>query len=182
MWKRILAIALVCVSLTLQGCVASGGGLKAYINEFNGYEFLYPNGWVQIAVDKNNGPDVVFRDLIEESDLVSVVVSDIKGSEKNLSELGSPEEVGVRLAKNVLAPEGSGRQAELVNASSRTLKDKEYYNFEYFISLPNAERHNLASVTVSRGKLFTLSIASAESDWSQHEATFKNVANSFSVY
>lgn len=180
MWKRILAIALVCVSLTLQGCVSAAGGLKAYVDDFDGYEFLYPNGWVQIKVA--NGPDVVFRDLIEESELVSVVVSDLKGTERELSELGTPDEVGIRLAKNVLAPEGSNRQAELINASSRTLKDKTYYNFEYYINLPNAERHNFASVTVSRGKLFTLSIAAPQADWSSQEATFKNVANSFSVY
>ena len=180
MWKRILAIALVCVSLTLQGCVSGAGGLKAYIDELDGYEFLYPNGWVQIQVDR--GPDVVFRDLIEESELVSVVVSDLQGSETELTQLGSPEEVGLRLAKSVLAPEGSDRQAQLMNSSSRTLKDKTYYNFEYYISLPNAERHNLASVTVSRGKLFTLSVASSEKDWSRQESTFQNVANSFSVY
>lgn len=180
MWKRILAIALVCVSLTLQGCVSGAGGLKAYIDDLDGYEFLYPNGWVQIQV--SNGPDVVFRDLIEESELVSVVVSDLQGPETELSQLGTPEEVGLRLAKNVLAPEGSNRQAQLMKASSRTLKDKTYYNFEYYISLPNAERHNIASVTVSRGKLFTLSIASPEQDWSRQESVFRNVANSFSVY
>jgi photosystem II oxygen-evolving enhancer protein 2 len=180
MWKRILAIALVCVSLTLQGCVSGAGGLKAYVDDMDGYEFLYPNGWVQIRVA--NGPDVVFRDLIEESELVSVVVSNLNGKETQLSELGTPEEVGIRLAKNVLAPEGSNRQAELINASSRTLMDKTYYNFEYYINLPNAERHNFASVTVSRGKLFTLSIAAPQADWSRQESIFKNVANSFSVY
>ncbi len=176
-----LAIALICVSLTLQGCVSGAGGLKAYVDDLDGYEFLYPNGWVQIQV--SNGPDVVFRDLIEESELVSVVVSDLQGQETELSQLGTPEDVGLRLAQNVLAPEGSNRQAQLMDATSRTLRDKTYYNFEYYINLPNdTERHNLASVTVSRGKLFTLSVASPEQDWSRQESTFRNVANSFSVY
>ncbi|MCM1984800.1 photosystem II reaction center PsbP family protein [Lyngbya confervoides BDU141951] len=180
MWKRIVAIALVCVSLTLQGCVAAGGGLKAYVNERNGYEFVYPNGWVQIQV--NNGPDVVFRDLIEESELVSVVVSNLTGNQTKLSDLGTPNEVGLRLATSVLAPPGSNRQAQLLSSSERVLGDRTYYNLEYYIDLPNAERHNLASVAISRGKLFTLSVSAPESDWSKLEATFKNVANSFAVY
>lgn len=168
------------MSLTLAGCVSGAAGLKSYVDDIDGYEFLYPNGWVPIQVA--NGPDVVFRDLIEETELVSVVVSDLQGAETELAELGTAQEVGERLAKTVLAPEGSGRQAELLSADTGTLNNKTYYKLEYYINLPNTERHNLASVAVSRGKLFTLSISAPQKDWDRLEPTFQNVVSSFSVY
>ncbi len=180
MWKRCLAIALVCISLVLTGCGSGTAGLKPYVDDVDGYEFLYPNGWVPIPV--NDGPDVVFRDLIEETELVSVVVSELKGTQTQLTDLGTAQEVGDRLAKTVLAPDGSNRQAELLSAQTGTLNDKTYYKLEYYVNLPNAERHNLASVAVSRGKLFTLSISAPQDHWERLKDTFEGVVNSFSVY
>jgi len=48
---------------------------------------LYPNGWLPVKV--SNGPDVVFHDLIETTENVSVVVSSVQG--KTLAELGTQE-------------------------------------------------------------------------------------------
>ncbi len=180
MWKRCLAIALVCVSLILTGCSSGATGLKSYVDDIDGYEFLYPNGWIPIQV--TNGSDVVLRDLIEETELVSVVVSDLQGTQKDLTELGTAQAVGERLAQTVLAPEGSNRQAQLLSADTGTLNDKTYYKLEYYLSLPNSERHNLSSISVSRGKLFTLSISAPQDHWNRLEETFQKVVNSFSVY
>ncbi|NCJ05887.1 photosystem II oxygen evolving complex protein PsbP [Synechococcales cyanobacterium C] len=179
MLKRIAIISLLVITFTLQGCVPGVSGLKAYVDSIDGYEFLYPNGWVQVAVE--NGPDIVFHDLIEETENVSVVVSDVPPGNQ-LTDLGSPSEVGQRLAQRVIAPPGSNRQAELVTAESRQVGDKTYYNLEYTVQLPIGQRHNLASVAVSRGKLYTLSISAPESRWPRLEQTFEKVAASFSVY
>jgi len=179
MLKPFAVACLILLSLMLHGCVSSGSGLQAYIDSTDGYEFLYPNGWVPIRVA--NGPDVVFRDLIEATENVSVVVSSVD-RDKTLSDLGGPSEVGQRLAKKVIAPPNSGREAELVSAVSRQLGPKTYYNLEYAIKLGDQERHNLSSVAVSRGKLYTLSVSAPEQRWSRVRSSFEQVANSFSVY
>jgi photosystem II oxygen-evolving enhancer protein 2 len=180
MVKRFLAIALVILSLTLQGCVAGVAGLKNYVDDIDGYEFLYPNGWVPIKT--SNGPDVVLRDLIEESDLLSVVISDLTGNSKTLADLGTPSEVGQRLVEKVFAPSGVYDAVTLISAEARTQGERTLYNFEYSVSLPSGDRHNLASVGVSRGKVFTLSISAPEDHWSKQAATFQQVVNSFKVF
>lgn len=180
MLKRIAVVLLVVLSLSLQSCVSAAAGLKGYVDSSDGYEFLYPNGWVPVRVD--DGPDVVFHDLIQETENVSVVISPVPDG-KTLEELGTPSEVGYKLSKNAIAPPDSGREAELVNAESKQIGDTTYYWLEYAVRLPNQqERHNLASVVVRRGKLFTLNLSATEGRWSKMEGLFHDVVSSFSVY
>lgn len=181
MLKRIAIVLLVIVSLSLQSCASAVLNLKSYVNTYEGYEFLYPNGWVQVKVD--NGPDVVFHDLIEEKENVSVVISPVSDNKKTLEEIGTPTEVGYRLSKNVIAPPDSGREADLISAKSRQIGDELYYLLEYAIKLPNqAERHNLTSAVVRRGQLFTFSLYTSESRWQKAQDLFRKVVNTFSVY
>ncbi|MEG3938188.1 MULTISPECIES: photosystem II reaction center PsbP [unclassified Microcoleus] len=179
MLKRIAALLLVVLSLTLTGCVSQVTGLKSHIDTGDGYQFLYPNGWLPIAV--SNGPDVVFRDLIQQTENVSVVISPVaKG--KTLADLGTPTEVGYKLSKNSLVSTDSGREAELISAEARESRSKSYYILEYAVKLPNQERHNLASVAVSRGKLFTINVSTTEERWPKVKEAFEKVVKSFSVY
>ncbi|MBD1995607.1 photosystem II reaction center PsbP family protein [Leptolyngbya sp. FACHB-541] len=180
MLKRIAVVLLVVLSLSLQSCVSAAAGLKGYVDSSDGYEFLYPNGWVPVRVD--DGPDVVFHDLIQETENVSVVISPVPAG-KTLQELGTPSEVGYKLSKNAIAPPDSGREAELVNAESKQIGDTIYYWLEYAVKLPNQqERHNLASVAVRRGQLFTLNLSTTEGRWPKMKALFQDVVSSFSVY
>lgn len=180
MLKRIAAILLVILSLSLTGCVSPGAGLKSFVDSTDGYQFLYPNGWLPVKV--SNGPDVVLHDLIETSENVSVVISPVPEG-KTLAELGTPGEVGYKLGKNAIAPPDSGREAELVNAGTLESGGKKYYVLEYAVKLANQqERHNLASVAVSRGKLFTFNASAPEKRWPKVRQTFEQVVNSFSVY
>lgn len=179
MLKRIAVLTLMLLSLTLHGCVSGAGGLKAYVDGADGYEFLYPNGWLPVKV--SDGPDVIFRDLIEETENVSVVVSPV-ASEQSLADLGTPSEVGQRLAQKVLAPANSGREAELISAEAYQSGSQDYYILEYAINLPGRQRHNLSSTTLSRGKLYTLSVSTPEQRWPRVQNILKDVVNSFSVY
>ncbi|MBD2777652.1 photosystem II reaction center PsbP [Iningainema tapete] len=182
MWKRITLILLLVLSFCLSNTsVASAvAGLKSYVDSTDGYQFLYPNGWVEVRVA--NGPDVVFHDLIEATENVSVVISPVPEG-KTLAQLGTPTEVGYKLGKNALAPEGSGRQAELVNAAEREVGGKTYYILEYAVKLPNnKQRHNIASVAVSRGKVFTFNASIPEKRWHKVKGLIENSVNSFSVY
>jgi photosystem II oxygen-evolving enhancer protein 2 len=181
MWKRIALMLLLVLSLGLSNPgVAAAAGLKSFVNTNNGYEFSYPNGWVQVKVA--NGPDVVFHDLIEISENVSVVISPVSEGE-TLAQLGTPTEVGYKLGKAALAPPESGRTAELVNAFERESEGKTYYFLEYLVKLPNQqERHNIASVAVSRGKLFTFNASIPERRWQKMKSALQEVIGSFLVY
>jgi photosystem II oxygen-evolving enhancer protein 2 len=181
MWKKIGLILLLVLSLSLSDVrVANAGGLKDFVDTTDGYQFSYPNGWVQVKV--GNGPDVVFHDIIEPSENVSVIISQVPGG-KSLTELGTPGEVGYKLGKSALAPEGSDRTAELVNAEQRQIQGKEYYKLEYLVTLPNKKkRHNLAVVSVSRGKLFTFNASVTDKRWSRVKSQMEDSVNSFQVY
>ncbi len=180
MLKRVLAIALVAAVLIITGCASLGAGLKGYVDSLDGYEFLYPNGWVSVKVA--DGPDVVFHDLIEPTENVSVVFSEVPDG-KSLAELGTATEIGYQLSKNAIAPPDSGREAELVDAGTKTSKDKTYYLLEYAVTLQGGQhRHNLASVAVSRGKLFTFNVSTTEDRWEQVGDTLEQVVKSFTVY
>jgi len=181
MFKRILAIALVCFSLSLTGCVSVGGGLNSFVDTADGYEFVYPNGWVQVSV--SNGADTVFHDMIEQSENISVVINPISNPNQTLSEIGTPTEVGYTLSKKAIAPEGSGRTAELINAESYEKGSNLYYWLEYAVELPNQQkRHDFASVTISRGNLFTLNVSTTEKRWEKAQQLLKQVVQSFKVY
>jgi photosystem II oxygen-evolving enhancer protein 2 len=179
MLKTIAALLLLVLSLGLHGCAAGVSGLKSYVDSIDGYEFLYPNGWLPVQV--TDGPDVVFHDLIERTENVSVVISSVPEG-KTLADLGTPGEVGYQLQKNAIAPPDSGRKAELVNAEVRESGDKSYYILEYSVTLPNEKRHNIATVAVSRDKLYTLNASTTEKRWGKMHDLFEQVAKSFSVY
>lgn len=179
MLKKIAVVLLLVLSLGLPGCATGVSGLKSYVDSIDGYEFLYPNGWRPIQV--TNGPDVVIHDMIESTENVSVVLNPVPEG-KSLADLGTPSEVGYELQKNAIAPPDSNRKAELINAESRQSGDKTYYILEYNVKLPNQERHNLASVAVSRGKLYTFNASTTEKRWSKMQGVLNQVVKSFSVY
>ncbi|TAF07832.1 MAG: photosystem II oxygen evolving complex protein PsbP [Nostocales cyanobacterium] len=181
MWKRIALILVLVFSISLSNpSVAAAAGLKSFVDSADGYQFLYPNGWLQVKVA--NGPDVVFHDLIEVSENVSVVISPVPDG-KTLTELGTPTEVGYKLGKAALAPVNSGRSAELINAGQKEVDGKTYYLLEYEVKLLNQQkRHNISSVAVSRGKLFTFNASVPEKRWQKLQRTIDELVNSFTVY
>ncbi len=178
MLKRLAAIVMIVLSLSVQSCTSTSESLKSYVDTVDGYEFLYPNSWVPVAV--KNGPDLVLHDLIEETENVSVIINPVPDG-KTLKQLGTPSEVGYKLSKNAIAPLDSGRQAELVKAEAHEVGGKTYYLLEYAVQLPTQARHNLASVVVERGQLFTFNLSTTEQRWAKAKDTFQDVVNSFSV-
>lgn len=182
MLKSWLAATLVVVGMVLAGCSAGVGGLKQYVNSAAGYQFFYPNGWVPVEVkDASEGVDVVFRDIIERSDNLSAIVSRVPKN-KTLENLGTPSDVGYRFLKQTNASAPAGRETELIRAGSYEIETKPYYLLEYAVKLPDGQRrHNIASVAVSRGKLFTFNVSTTEDRWERVRDYFEAVAKSFSV-
>lgn len=177
MLKRFAAL-LVVLALGLQGC-ASGTSLQSYNDSYEGYEFKYPTGWV--AAEVPDGPSTVFHDIINTSENVSVVISPVSGG-KTLPDIGTPTEVGYKLSKSITSQSTDDRNVELVNAQSFEVGDKLYYILEYIANLPSGARHDLASVIVRRGQLYTFNASIPEQRWEKLKDTMKQTVASFSVY
>lgn len=177
---RIVArlLLLVLVVLHISTTPAQAASLKPHIDTGDGYKFLYPNGWVEIAA--KNAADVVYHDLIDPTENISVVISQVSGG-KTLADLGSPTEVGYKLGSKAIAPPGSGREAELTNAESQEVQGKTYYFLEYLVKIGGQQRYNLASVVVSRGKLFTCNASATAKRWPKMKNTLQEVIHSFNV-
>ena len=184
MFHRLTTIILVLFwSLGLFGCAAQTGGMPKYTSLEKGYEFVYPNGWIKVEVENASpGVDVVFRDLIERSENLSLIISNT-GDNQTLGELGTPTEVGYRFMKQVNQDPQLNRTAELISASTREDdQHNTYYILEYQVTPPSGSvRHNLATVVVSENKLYTLNLASSQQRWHQVKTLFEAVVNSFSV-
>ncbi len=182
MFKSLVAALLIIVSLALSSCSLGVGAMQSYVNPAQGYEFLYPNGWIPVDVkNASAGVDVVLRDLVERTENLSVIVSDVPG-DKKLEDLGTPTDVGYRFFKNVNNNPELNRQTEFLRAESHENNGKTYYILEYAVDLPGERpRHNLASVAVSKGKLFTFNLSTTESRWKKVKDVFEVAVNSFSV-
>jgi photosystem II oxygen-evolving enhancer protein 2 len=172
---RLVALLL---ALVLVGCSAAAAGLNGFQSPDGRYAFLYPTGWTRVQV--SNGPQVVFHDLINSDETLSLVISEVTAG-SDLTSLGSAVAVGESLRRNVIAPEGSGRQAELVQADERQSDGRTFYDLEYTVHLEDRDRHELATVVVDRGRLYTFAASTNEIRWGKVKDLFRQVVTSFSL-
>jgi photosystem II oxygen-evolving enhancer protein 2 len=168
--------------LTLAGglgaCSAAAAGLQSFQSPDGRYAFLYPTGWNRVQV--SGGPQVVFHDLINSDETLSLVISEVN-STNDLANLGTAEAVGEKLRQVVIAPDGSGRQAELVEARERELAGRTFYDLEYSVHLADRNRHELATVVVDRGRLYTFAASTNEARWPKVRELFERVISSFNL-
>ena len=182
MLKSFFAGLLIVLSLVISSCSTGVSGLQSYVNTSKVYEFLYPNGWIPVTLGASarKTVDVVFRDLVERTENLSVIINEVP-DDKTLEDLGSPSEVGYRLLKVINSTPESER-AELIRAESRENNDQKYYLLEYEENLPEqGPRHNIASVAVSRGKIFTFNLSTPQRRWDKVKDSFEVAAKSFTV-
>ncbi|MBD2260661.1 photosystem II reaction center PsbP [Pseudanabaena sp. FACHB-2040] len=176
--KKWLALLLTLVlAIGSQSCASAGTGLRSFSNQYEGYEFMYPNGWTEVKVP--GAADVVFHDIVHETENVSVVISNVPEG-KTLQDLGTPTEMGYKLSKSITAIAGD-QDVELVSAQEISAGDKTYYILEYVADLPSGVRHNLASVIVRRGRLFTFNASTQENRWERVKDLMKQSVASFKV-
>jgi len=173
--RSLLALGLV---LVLVSCSAAAAGLNSFQSPDGRYAFLYPTGWTRVQVTE--GPQVVFHDLINADETLSLVVSDVNET-NDLENLGSAVAVGEKLRRVVIAPEGSGREAELVEAREREDGGRTFYDLEYAVHLPDRDRHELATVVVDRGRLYTFAASTNELRWPKVQGLFHQVITSFTL-
>ena len=170
-------LLLIILCFTISAC--SGGinaGLETYQSPDGRYAFLYPTGWTRVKVD--GGPEIIYHDLINSNETLSLVVSNV---DKNvdLEQLGSPNEVGQTLIDKVIAPEGSGRSVILVDSNKREGSNHIFYDLEYQLKINEQDRHELATVVLDRGTLYTFAVGTNEDRWNKVDQLFTNVIRSF---
>ena len=128
----------------------------------------------------SNGPRVVFHDLIHSDETVSLIINTID-QDNDLEELGSAVAVGERLRREVIATAESGRTAELVEAGEREVNNHTFYDLEYAVHLEDRDRHELATVVVDRGRLYTLATSVNEDRWDKVSDLCGRVVRSLSL-
>ena len=170
-------VALVLAGL-LVACSAAAAGLNGFQSPDGRYAFLYPTGWTRVQV--SGGPQVVFHDLINSDETLSLVISEVNPT-NDLEKLGSAVAVGEQLRRTVIAPDGSGRQAELVEASERQEGPRTFYDLEYAVHLEDRDRHELATVVLDRGRLYTFAASTNEIRWAKVKDMFRQVVTSFTL-
>ncbi|MFQ3585238.1 MAG: photosystem II reaction center PsbP, partial [Cyanobacteriota bacterium] len=109
---RMLLLLCLCLSLLTSAC-AGASNLRAYSDPSGAFAFAYPNGMVAVNLGPGKGPAVLLRDLVYDSENVSLMIAPFDKGE-TIADLGSPDEVGTLVAEKILAPEGSGRSATLL--------------------------------------------------------------------
>ncbi len=173
-------VSLILIVSCLSACNAGvTSGLEAFQSTDGRYGFFYPTGWTRIALQ--GGPEVVFHDLINSDETLSLVVSDVS-EDVQLENFGSPLQVGERLMSDLLANDGGGRQVELLDANSRDVDGHVFYDIEYVIHLPERDRHELATVVVDHGSLFTFAAGTSDVRWDKVDNLFRRVIQSFSFF
>jgi photosystem II oxygen-evolving enhancer protein 2 len=138
---------------------------------------------VRVIVDTNDSDQsttVVLRDLVYETENVSLMIAPFDRAD-HIQDMGSPEEVGQRVAAKILAPEGSGRTATLLSTSQIEDQGQVYYLFEYETRLGSQKRHETVGITIFRHRLYTLTASTIESRWSKVKNSFYGVAQSLRV-
>ena len=167
------------LALALGACAAGPtAGLQSYQSPDGRFAFLYPTGWTQVQV--SNVPRVVFHDLIHSDETVSLMINNVN-EENELTELGSAVAVGERLRREVIATAGSGRTAELVEANEREVNNHTFYDLEYAVHLEDRDRHELATVVVDRGRLYTLATSVNEDRWEKVQDLCGRVVRSLNL-
>ena len=174
LFKNFLILS-ICFLLSACGGGLSAG-LEAYQSPDGRYGFFYPTGWTRVKVD--GGPEIIYHDLINSNETLSLVVSDVN-KDVELDQLGTPSEVGQTLIDKVIAPEGSGRSVKLLNANQREDEKHVFYDLEYELNLNEQDRHELATVVIDRGSLYTFAVGTNEERWNKVEKMFNNVIESF---
>ena len=175
-WRA--GVAALVLGVVLTSCSAAAAGLNSYQSPDGRYAFLYPTGWTRVQV--TGGPQVVFHDLINSDETLSLVISQVDADD-DLSQLGSPVAVGEKLRRTAIAPEGSGREATLVEARERQDNGHIFYDLEYTVHLSDRDRHELAMVVVDRGRLYTLAASTNEVRWPKVKGLFDQVIRSFNL-
>lgn len=107
---------------------------REYVDAFDGYSFKYPGNWIPV---RGAGADIFFRDPYILDENLSLEISSPSSSQyKSVQDLGSPQQAGQKVLKQLLTEFmstrlGVRRESNILSTSSRVADDgKLYYQVE----------------------------------------------------
>lgn len=153
---------------------AKQGGFVPVKDQGDAYQLLYPFGWQEVSV---GGQDVVYKDIIEPLESVSVSIT--PSDKDDITLYGEPVEVAKSLAETVLTP--PGQQVKVLRVNPRRAEDRNYLEFEFAAKSNTYIRLAIAVVTVANGKLYTLVTGANERRWDKVKDKLETIARSFVV-
>lgn len=182
-------VGILMIGLLISGFTVPLQGLSIYGGRSLGYEFYYPRRWNMAQSPQQ--VEVAFQEYGHPGENLSLVIGET-AIHRQLHDLGTPSEVGRTLLQQMVAPLGYARQAHLISAQDHRVDGKSYYILEISVQLPASsssiwnestiDRHNLASLTVDSGTIYTFNLSVSEERWSRDRELFKSVVNSFRVF
>lgn len=177
-WQSLIMVLLIGLVVGLSAC-SSIPNLRSFQDPGGRFAFAYPNGMVQVSTPQK-GPDVLLRDLVYETENINLMIAPFDQNDQ-IDQLGTPIEVGQRVAERIIAPSDSGRSAQLLNGGQLQRDGQTYYILEYSTHVGNQDRHELMTLTLKHHQLYTLTASTTETRWPQVKDSFYAVAQSLKV-
>jgi photosystem II oxygen-evolving enhancer protein 2 len=144
-----------------------GGLLEAFQDGSRSIRIMAPSGWNKF--DGEVGAyDVKWQDLVDPTENIKISSSPVKSTTESVALLGPVRDVGTSLAAK--------RNAKLLAASARQTDGVLFYDFDFAI---NDGTHQLLTLCVCKGKLWSLDASAKERRWDKRSELYKNVVGSF---
>lgn len=144
------------------------GGLLERFQDSRGIVILAPSGWNKF--DGEVGAyDIKWQDLVDPRENVKISSTPVKSTTTSISVLGEDvQELGQKLAAK--------RNAKLIKAEERLTEGILFYIFEFAI---NDGTHQLLSLSVNKGRIWSLDANTTEKRWPKREEMYYNIIGSF---
>merc|ERR1719445_1223174 len=140
-----------------------GGLLEKYQDIPRGWSILAPSGWNKF--DGEVGAyDTKWQDIVQPNENIKLSTTPVKSTTTSIDVLGDVEALGESLAVK--------RNSKLIKAVERQTEEVLFYDFEFAI---NDGTHQLLTLCVKKGKIWSLDASSSEKRWSKRKELYENV-------
>lgn len=145
-----------------------GGLLERYQDSTRGISILAPSGWNKFEGEVG-AYDLKWQDLVDPKENVKISSTPVKSTTTSISALGTDiQAIGENLAAK--------RNAKLIRAEERLTEGILFYIFEFAIG---DGTHQLLSLSVNKGKIWSVDANTTEKRWSKRQEMYYNVIGSF---
>jgi len=144
-----------------------GGLLEYYQDGIRGWSMFVPSGWNKFEGEVG-AYDTKWQDVVQPIENIKLSSNPVKSTTTSISALGDVKDVGASLA--------SKRNAKLMKAEERQTEGILFYDFEFAI---NDGTHQLLTLCVNKGKVWSLDASSSESRWSKRKELYTKSIGSF---
>jgi len=144
-----------------------GGNLEKYQDGNRGWRILAPSGWNKFEGEVG-AYDVKWQDVVDPKENIKVSSTPVKSTTTSIDILGDVQALGESLA--------SKRNAKLIKAEERLTDGILFYVFDFAIE---DGTHQVLSLSVNKGRIWSLDANTTEKRWNNRKDMYFNVVGSF---